>query len=170
MGLGEGRKAAISIGTLLGANIILIPLFIILFKTNNPNNALYAGPIALLLAAGVILIITFHYLTKLTRNPRNYYLSVLGKGSLSAAIAILISFFIDKFLYPYHQNILSFLLGGIILGVSYLFIMLFLAGYDEDDIKLMENIGPLSGFAKMARSIIRHSPFYKEKEDKSTKT
>ncbi len=168
MGLGEGRKAAISIGTLLGTNIVLIPLFIILFKTNNPNNSLYAGPISLLLASGVILIFTFHYLTKLTRNPRSYFLSVLGKGSLSVVVAILISFFIDKYLYPYHQNILSFLLGGVIVGVIYLFTMLFLAAYDEEDLKLMEGFGPLSGFTKMARNIIRKSPFYKENEDQKT--
>lgn len=161
MGLGEGKTAAVTIGTLLVTQFALIPFFIFLFGR---NNALYAGPIALLLTAAIIFISTFKYLTKYTRNPRSTFLSVLAKGSFSAALAIIISFFIEHFVFPYN-TLITFLIGAVILGGIYLFTMLFLAGYDENDFKLLENFGPMKFFINFARSITKHSPFYKKQEE-----
>jgi len=161
MGIGEGKKAAIFISTLILSQIILIPLLIIILKQGDVNNALYAGPISLLFASGLILAITFHYLIRYTNNPKGTYFSILGKGSLSALIAIVVSFMIEYFFYPFYQNAVSFIVGVIILGGIYLISMLFFAGYGEDDFKLLENFG-LGFVVKFARYITKHSPFYRE--------
>ncbi|MHA1299094.1 MAG: hypothetical protein ACTSO9_06575 [Candidatus Helarchaeota archaeon] len=163
MGLGEGKKAAIFISLLMISQIILIPILIIILKVGNVYNALYAGPVALLIISSLVLLISFRYLLKFTNNTRSTYFSILGKGTISVLITITISFFIDFYLYPYYQNLTSFLIGAVILGGVYLLAMLFFAGYGEDDFKMLENFG-LGKFVKLARYITEHSPFYKEPE------
>ncbi|MDD1779095.1 MAG: hypothetical protein LUQ65_13090, partial [Candidatus Helarchaeota archaeon] len=89
------------------------------------------------------------------------------KGSLSIVITIGVGYLIDSFIFSF-SSFLGLIIGLIVLLTTYLFLMLILAGFDEEDFKLINdslnafNIKFLKRLLDAGEKITQKSPFYKK--------
>jgi O-antigen/teichoic acid export membrane protein len=165
IGVGAGRKAAyIVIATIL-IEIFLTILFLYIFPLNFIS---FAAPCAILISSLTILPVIPRLLKPYisSRFPRG----TLLKGCISILIAVGIGYLIDYFVFSF-TSFIGIITGLILMIVIYIFSMLFLAGYDEEDFKLINdslnafNIRFLKRLVETGEKITHKSPFYRKPDE-----
>jgi len=162
IGVGEGKKASFMVIATVLIEIFLTILFLYFFPLNVIS---FAAPCAILISS----LAVFPLIPKMLKPYTSFRLprGTLLKGSISIVIAIGVGYLIDYFIFSF-SSFFGIIIGLILLMIIYIFSMLFLAGYDEDDFKLINdsldafNIKFLKHLLETGEKITHKSPFYKK--------
>ena len=168
IGVGDGRRASYFFITITIIEIGLTILFLSCFPSNIVS---FAAPIAILISS----VSLFPFIPKLLKPHTEVPIpwDSLLKGGISIIIALAVGFLINTFLFSF-LSLLGILIGGIIHAVIYIFSMLFLAGYSDEDLEMIYssletfNLGALKPLVQVGEKIIHKSPFYRENQEIDT--
>ncbi|NHI94721.1 MAG: lipopolysaccharide biosynthesis protein [Candidatus Lokiarchaeota archaeon] len=159
IGIGEGKRAGILILIMTLFQLISVPIII---PVVHSRISLLVGPSTLLIIAIVLFPICLRYIFNRTSNEKRLYTDILWKGGLSAALGVIISWFIQYYLLPAYNSIMIFILDCAIGLIIFLIFMLLFGGFDDDDFKFVEGIPLMKYIVNLLKKINNKSPFYKK--------